>query len=176
VFFAAPAVRAIGEAQRAETPGDSVLDWKPYGNDIRLIAQAAAAEKSLFYRELPVADGLLEALLTTERNDVPVLILIDVVALMSPEATKLLGKILRYDLANCAMVLVWTLDGVGIDPTVPEIEAAVKSLASVAASVRTEEDLKSTLATTIDRIRLRLISKARLPRPVVGTTPLPKLR
>jgi TIR domain len=176
VFLAPSAVRATEEAPQANAHGDPARNWKPYGRDIRLIAKAAAAEKSLFWQELPVGDGLLEALRKAQENSVAVIILVDGPGISVPDQRELLTAILKVNLANCAWVVVWPPPAMESGSNTPDTEVTLKPLASVAATVRTEEELRFTLATTIDRIQLRVISRTRILKPFAVKTPLPKLR
>lgn len=153
--------------------GDQAPNWKPYGRDIRLIAQDAASEKHQFFRELPVDDRLVEAIRESDENGKAVIILVDRWSISRVGERDLLRTIVQEGFANCAIVVVWPQLRLESEALTPDDADLLMSLASVAASVRTEDELRDALATAIDRTRLRLISRRGSSATV--KTPLPKL-
>jgi FxsC-like protein len=156
--------------------GVASWDWKPYSeHQAGIIAQRIAVQEGFLYRAIPLGSDLMERLAEAEKTNTIVVMLVDPWALLIPSYQKFMSEYDTRAFLNCGVLVMWNGEDAEANERRPTIERALQSTFSrqlVLSSpqffrhVRSAVDFERELAQMLTALRLNIIERARLMRPI----------
>jgi len=165
-------------------------EWRPYHPPIDkrlgVITQGVAAVENLLEETLHVDDRLIQHLQLAEETNTIVIIIMDPWSVRVDSYKKPLADLDRTRLMNCGVLIIWNEKDDETNKNSQSLKDEIemiffRSMGSTDIyfrdSIRSEEELRTELSAAINEIRLKLMKKAKLFRPVGGdkNSPLPTI-
>jgi FxsC-like protein len=159
--------------------GDEGWNWKPYSKvPVGIFAQAAASEESFRYQANPLTSDLMQQLEEADKSNTIVIVVIDPWSLRIPRYRQLM---LDYDsraFLNCGILVLWNAKDAETIESRAVLEQTMRATFSrqllsnlpqfFRPNVQSAEEFKRELSQMLTALRLKILERASLLRPVEG--------
>jgi FxsC-like protein len=157
-------------------------EWEPFSSEtkkqIGILTQQVATEEAFIYRAPPLELDLIKRLEAADQNNVIVILVVDPWSLQIPFFNKLMSEFDSRVFVNCGVLVLWDTKDAETSANRENLEQLVRrvfyrQLLSTSpqyfrASVQSPDEFVYETKNMLTALRLKVIERARLLRPVVG--------